>query len=82
MIKALMAALILATIFGGIALIIGMFFWGIKMLKGPGGRKAGKHIDEEARMIQEMYQGITKMESRVEALETIMLDEKSKEKEK
>jgi len=82
MIKALIAVLILAVIFGGIALVIGMFFWGIKMLRGPGGRKADKYIDEEARMIQEMYQGLTKMESRVETLETILLDQKSKEKEK
>ena len=34
---------------------------------------------EEVRMIQEMYQGLEKMESRVESLETILLKGERKE---
>lgn len=34
---------------------------------------------EEAKLIQELYQGLSKMEERVEALETILLDRERKE---
>lgn len=71
--------LILATIFGGISLIIVAFFWGIRSLKG-GGRGASKQqLEEETRIIQELYQGLTKMEERIEALETILLEKRKNE---
>ncbi len=33
---------------------------------------------DEAQMIQELYQGLSKMEARVEALETLLLDQERK----
>ncbi len=75
--------LIVAIVFGGIVLalaIIGStFLMAIKILKGGVSRKGQKHQTEEARMIQEIYQGFSRMEERVEALETIILDRERKE---
>ena len=33
---------------------------------------------DEAQMIQELYQGLSKMEARVEALETLLIDQERK----
>jgi phage shock protein B len=35
--------------------------------------------DQEAKMIQEIYHGLTKMEERVEALETLLLEKEKKD---
>ena len=37
--------------------------------------------DEESKMIQEIYQGFSRMEERIEALETIILDHERKDRE-
>ena len=75
--------MIVAIVFGGIVLalaIIGStFLMAIKILKGGVSRKGQKYQTEEARMVQEIYQGFSRMEERVEALETIILDRKRKE---
>ena len=39
----------------------------------------GKPQNEEAAMIQEIYSGLSRMEQRVEALETILMEQKGKE---
>ena len=39
----------------------------------------GKTQNEEAAMIQEIYTGLARMEQRVEALETILMEQKKKE---
>jgi phage shock protein B len=74
MIGQLMAVLILATIFGGIALIVGVTFMGVKMIRGLSGKGTPQQRDDETRCIQEIYQGLNKMEERIEALETILLE--------
>ncbi len=79
MIQGIIACIILATIFGGIALVVGVFFWGVKLTKGMGYGKNSEQQEEEARIIQEVYQGLSKMENRIEALETLLLDERRKE---
>ena len=75
--------LIVAIVFGGIVLALAIvgstILMAIKILKGDVSRKGQKHQAEEARMIQEIYQGFSRMEERVEALETIILDRKRKE---
>ncbi len=75
--------LIVTIVFGGIVLalaIIGStFLMAIKILKGGVSRKGQKYQTEEARMVQEIYQGFSRMEERVEALETIILDRERKE---
>ena len=67
-----------AIISGGIILALAIIgstiLMAIKMLKGGLSRKGQKLESEESRIIQEIYQGLSKMEKRVEALETIILD--------
>jgi phage shock protein B len=38
------------------------------------GRKANKHQTEEAKRLQEYYQGLSSMEDRIDAIETILSD--------
>lgn len=77
------AATILAIIFGGAVLVLAIvgstILIGIKIVKGGVSKKSRKLQEDEARMIQEIYQGLSKMEERVEALETIILDRERKE---
>jgi phage shock protein B len=76
---------ILAIIFGGTVLILAIIgstiLMAIKIIKGGLSRKGQKNQTDETRMIQEIYQGISKMEERVEALETLILDRDRKERE-
>ena len=77
-------ALMLAIVFGGIVLglaIIGStILIGIKILKGGVSRTDQQSQAGEAKMIQEIYQGLSRMEERVEALETIILDQDRKDR--
>ena len=70
--------LMLAIIFGGtvlaLAIIGSTILMGLKIIKGGVSRKSRKLQSEETRMIQEIYQGLSRMEKRVESLETIILD--------
>ena len=76
--------LIVAIVFGGsvlaLAIIGSTILMAIKILRGGLSRKGQKLEAEEAKMIQEIYQGLSRMEERVEALETIVLDSKGKER--
>jgi len=47
-----------------------------KMLKSGGKSKSKNGPDQEAQLIQEIFQGMSRMEQRVEALETILFDQK------
>ena len=73
-------SIIVAIVFGGTVLclvIIGStILMAIKILKGGVSRKDQQVQSDEAKVIQEIYQGLSKMEQRVEALETIILDRK------
>ncbi len=75
--------LIVAITFGSIiialAIIPATILFAIKMLKGSVSGSNRGLADEEAKMIQEIYHGLTKMEARVEALETILLEKERKE---
>ena len=76
--------LILTIIFGGsilaLAIIGSTILMAIKILKGGLWSQKGRKLQtDEARMIQEIYQGLSRMEGRVEALETIILDRERKE---
>ena len=72
-------AAIVSIVFGGLvlalAIIGGTILMAIKILKGGISRKDQHNQAEEARLIQEIYQGFARMEERVEALETILLDQ-------
>ena len=71
---------IVAIVFGGtvlcLAIIGSTILMAIKILKGGVTRKGRQNQADEAKIIQEIYQGLSKMEQRVEALETIILDRK------
>ena len=54
------------------AVLIAMVVWAIRALRRNG---AGS---DEARLMQELYQGLSKLEDRVESLETILLDRKER----
>ena len=77
--------LIVAIVFGGSVLVVAIIgstiLMAIKILKGGLSRKGQRVQSEEARMIQEIYQGLSGMEARVEALETIILERERKERE-
>jgi len=75
---------IVATVFGGLVLALAIIgstiLIGIRIVKGDVSRKGQTYQADETRMIQELYQGFSKMEERVDALETILLDRKRKGK--
>jgi len=52
----------------------------IKLASGLFSRSGREEQAEEARMIQEMYAGMTRLEERVEVLETLLLEQDAKEK--
>ena len=68
-------ALIVAIVFGSfvlIPLVVGAtIVISIKLLKGGASRQDQA---EDSKIIQEIYQGLSHMEERVESLETILLD--------
>jgi len=67
--------LIVAIVFGCVvlipAIIGGTILLSIKLLKGKTSRKDQA---DDSKVVQEIYQGLSQMEERVEALETILLD--------
>ena len=71
--------LIVAIVFGSIvialAIIPAAILMAIKFFRG--GQSAGDQA-EEAKMIQEIYSSLSRMEERVEALETILLDKEGR----
>ena len=75
---------IVAIVFAGIILglaIIGItILMAIRILKGGVSKKGQICQADEARMIQEIYKGLSRMEERVEALETIILDHERKDR--
>jgi phage shock protein B len=71
--------LIVAIVFGSIvialAIIPGAILMAIKFFRS--GQSSGDQA-EETRMIQEIYSSLSRMEERVEALETILLDQEGR----
>ncbi len=80
------SAVIVAIVFSGIVLALavigGTLLMAIKILKGGVSRKSQKYQTEEARMIQEIFQGLSRMEERVESLETILLEREKEKKDR
>jgi len=78
------AVMIVATVFGGVVLALAIIgstiLMGIKIIKGGVSRAGQKSQAEEAKMIQEIYEGLSKMEQRIDSLETIILDRKREDK--
>ncbi len=76
------SAIIVAIIFSGvvmaIAVIGGTILMAIKLFKGSSNPSDRHTAAEEARMIQEIYRNLNRMEERVEALEIILLEKDRK----
>lgn len=72
------SVLIVAIVFGSIVtlagLLCGTILFIIKMRHAGISAKDKKEASDEAMMIQEIYRGLEKMEQRIEALETILMD--------
>ena len=59
---------------GFVAVTGGLALAALKILKGSPRRD--RQLDsEEARLMQELYQGLSRLEERIEALETLVLDQ-------
>ena len=66
-------AIPLTAIIGGLALEA------FKIWRGGNDRRDKKAQADEARMIQEMYSHLTKMEERIETLESLLIERSRKE---
>ena len=62
-----------------LATICGILVMGVKVVRGNLATGDGTDKSEETRMIQEIYQGLSRMEERVDALETILMERQKKE---
>ncbi len=65
-----------------LALIVATILAVIRLAQGGLSRKSREARSEEARMVQEMYRGLSRMEERVSALETILMDKQRKDNER
>ena len=78
------AVFIVGIVFSSIIIIIGMvagtILMAIKMRHGGVSRKSRQNYAEEAKMIQEIYHGLSEMEKRVESLETILMESQGKDR--
>lgn len=72
--KALMMITVMfASLLLGLSALGGTIYLFVRLLRGGLSSEARRLQSEEARMIQDIYQGLLRMEERVEALETILL---------
>jgi phage shock protein B len=76
------AVWILVTIFGSIILLLaticGTILVAMKLRHGSLSVKSREAQAEEAATIQEIYQGLSQMEKRVESLETLLMERQAK----
>jgi phage shock protein B len=74
---------IVAIIFGSIVVALGIIggtiLMGIKMRRSGFSHRNRQNEADEARMIQEIYSGLSRLEERVESLETILMDRQGKD---
>jgi len=74
------AVLIVGIVFGSIVAIVAIIFFSSNLKRqGTSFRQSGKIDAAETRLIQEIHQGLSKMEKRVDALETILFDREARE---
>jgi len=72
--------IIFGSIIVGIAIIGGLLIAALKIVRGEAGPRNKMQSAEEARIMQEIFHGLQRMEERIETLETIMMEQKQKEK--
>lgn len=61
-------AIVVSVVVAGVVILVGR--------AGGGGLSSARRAKEaeDARLVQEIYQGLTRLEERVESLETLLLD--------
>jgi len=59
----------------------GLVFFIARMFRGAFSRREPQERVDETRMIQEIYNSLSRMEERVEVLETLLLEDGRREKE-
>jgi phage shock protein B len=78
--------LIVLIVFAGLVLSLavvgGTILMSIRLRQGGLSKKDREQQMNEAEMIQEIYNGLSNMEKRIDALETILMDRQGKEQEK
>ena len=62
-----------------VVVIGGLIVAALGILTRGGRRRSGPESEEETRMIQEIYSGLARLDERVEALETLVLDKERKD---
>ena len=64
------------AVIGGVAVVIfGIIAWTVvTLVRGRGTTQPARALEDESRMLQEMYHGLSKMEQRIETLETLLLE--------
>lgn len=73
--------IIVAIVFGSIVALAALICGTILIILKTRSRHSsgGPANQDEAEIIQEIYQGLERMEARIESLETILMDNKEKE---
>ena len=73
-------AIIVSIVFGGIVLALAVlgatFLLAIKLIKAGTSRTGPNPVRDEEKLLQEIDTGLSRLEQRVEALETILLDQR------
>ena len=76
------AVWIVTIVFGSAVLILGTIcatiLFAMKLRHGGLSARSREAQEKEARMIQDIYLGLSRMEKRVEALETILMEHKER----
>ncbi len=70
---------VFAVMLLGVAVVVVIMVLLVRLLRGGSGASTHNEAGNEARLIQELYHGLNKMEERMEALETLLLDKEQKE---
>jgi phage shock protein B len=77
------SVLIVAIVFGSLVIALAIIpvtiLFAIRIIKDRVPGKSRALADEEAKMIQQIYQSMEKMEARVEALETLLMEKERKD---
>ncbi len=71
------AVFIVAIVFGSVVTLAGLLCGTILVIirmRQTGSGKTAKGSEDEVLIVQELYRGLEKMEQRIEALETILMD--------
>jgi hypothetical protein len=80
------AVLIVLIFFAGLVLSLavvgGTILMSIRLRQGGLSKKDREQQMNEAEMVQEIYSGLSKMEKRIDSLETLLMDRQGKEQEK